>query len=468
MPKTPVGTSTQKRDQKKNGGKEGSGMTGSGEYGGPTKKMPVPTVGIDQKPVVELSRDKQIEEEDVDGTEKENEDISQMSKRSSQVENGSVGRVDDVFQKKETAPKADIENVTDYSTSKRKHLNLNKSNAAVKDESVKTDIKASEEAALKLTMEREANSRKQEIERLADENFLRGNKMFVYPLVVKPDQDIEVFLNRSLSTLKNEPDVLIMGAFNDWRYKSFTFRLNKTQLNGDWWSCQLHVPKEAYKMDFVFFNGQDVYDNNDRKDFCITVEGGMDAIAFEDFLLEEKRREQQQLAEEKAEQERQEEERKRIQAELAAIEADRAQASMETEKKRQMLQELMKIAVTSVDNVWYIEPREFKGEDLVKLYYNKRSGPLAQAKELWIHGGYNKWKGGLSIVATLVKSEKTDGDWWYAEGMCKHSIFRGGSLHPEDINMVRLEIAFLISFAERVFFSFLVLRNIISFILPCG
>ncbi|KAH7569482.1 hypothetical protein ACOSP7_012903 [Xanthoceras sorbifolium] len=471
-PKTPVRTNTPKRNQKKNEEREGSSMPTLSEYGGPTKKTPETKISFEEKPEGELSGDNIIGEAYVDETEIENEEIPQISKslavaKSSQlVENGSAGRVDEhvaVLQKKETTSETDsknvkdesalerniadddvarsekkettsktnIENVKDESSLERKELNPNKSNGIVNDEIVQTDIKASEDASLKLKLEIEAKLklemeaklklemetklRKQEIERLAEVNFLTKNKMFVYPQVVKPDQDIELFLNRSLSTLSNEPDVLVMGAFNDWRWKSFTVRLNKTHLKGDWWSCHLHVPKEAYKIDFVFFNGQNVYDNNDMKDFCITVEGGMDVFAFEDFLLEEKRWEQEKLAKEQAERERQEEERRRIEAEKAASEADRAQAKMETEKKREMLQQLMKMAAKSVDNVWYIEPNEFKGEDLVRLYYNKSSGPLAHAKELWIHGGHDNWKDGLSIIGKLDMAERTDGDWWYAE-----------------------------------------------------
>jgi len=36
-----------------------------------------------------------------------------------------------------------------------------------------------------------------------------------------------------------------------------------------------------------------------------------------------------------------------------------------------MLQELMKKTARSVDDVWHIEPSEFKGEDMVKLYLTK-------------------------------------------------------------------------------------------------
>jgi len=42
--------------------------------------------------------------------------------------------------------------------------------------------------------------------------------MFVYPPPgIKPDPDIEVFLNKNLSTLSDEPVILMLIAFNDWR-----------------------------------------------------------------------------------------------------------------------------------------------------------------------------------------------------------------------------------------------------------
>nr|CAB40374.1 Starch synthase isoform SS III [Vigna unguiculata] len=277
------------------------------------------------------------------------------------------------------------------------------------------DVKINEEASRMLKLKLEENLRKQEIERIAEENFLRGAKLFVYPPVVKPDEDIEVFLNKNLSTLSDEPDILILGAFNDWEWKSFTIRLNKTHLKDDWWSCQLYVPREAYKIDFVFFNGQSVYDNNDQKDFCIPVVGGMDALVFEDFLLEEKRKELEKLAKEQAERERQAEEQRRIDADKAVKGEDRLQARMEVEKMQDTLLQLMKNAVTSIDNVWYIEPSEFNSNDSVRLYYNGNSGPLQHAKEVWVHGGHNNWKDGLTIVERLVKSGLKGGAWWYAD-----------------------------------------------------
>ncbi|KAI3948838.1 hypothetical protein MKX01_022252, partial [Papaver californicum] len=257
------------------------------------------------------------------------------------------------------------------------------------------------------------HNRTQILEELALENSL-GNKIFVYPQIVKPDQEVEVFLNRSISALKNEENVLLMGAFNDWKWKSFTIKLNKAELKGDWWSCRVYVPKEAYKIDFVFFNGEGVYENNVTNDFHVAVQGGFDEVSFEEFLLEERQRELEKIAAEKAEKERREEEQRQIEAEKAARKADRAQAKMEIEKRKEMITKIMTKAVISVDNVWHISPKEFKGEDVVRLYYNKTSGPLAYAKDLWIHGGHNNWNNGVTIVAKLVLCDRKDGDWWYA------------------------------------------------------
>ncbi|KAF3451724.1 hypothetical protein FNV43_RR07820 [Rhamnella rubrinervis] len=422
-PKTPVGTSTQKREQRNNEDKKDSISPTSSKLAEPVKKMVESKVNSEEQGKFEPSLEGEVEAERIDEIGHQVEESSSISEVSSiaesnqEMENGSIDRVGEDeagLQQKKTASKSYNENGADGLSSEERDLSSVK-NVTVADKSIETDKKLIEEASTKLKLEAEANLRKEQITRLAEENFLRGNKLFVFPEVVQPDQDIEVFLNRSLSTLNNEPDILLMGAFNDWRWKSFTMRLKRTHLIGDWWSCQIHVPKEAYKIDFVFFNGQSVYDNNDKKDFCIYVEGGMDVFQFEDFLLEEKRKELEKLAKELAEEERQAEEQRRIEAEKAANEADRAQAKVETEKQREMLQQLLKKAAKSVENVWYIEPTEFKGKDSVRLYYNRNSGPLAHSKEIWIHGGHNNWKDGLTIVEKLVSSVKKDGDWWYAD-----------------------------------------------------
>ncbi|XP_024018639.1 starch synthase 3, chloroplastic/amyloplastic [Morus notabilis] len=430
-PKLPAGTSTQKRVQRNIEDKKDSETPESSELAEANKTVLEMNVDSEKQWAVEVSPPEKLEEGKTDETSGEIEKSSSVREvpavRPSKqgVENGRIGTVSEndtgLLHKKEDIEVGN-ENVADV-TSRGRDKKATKSNYTLTNKSVETEIRLVEEASLKLKLEIQARLCREEIEKLAEERFSRGDKLFVYPQVVKPDIDIEVFFNRSLSTLENEQDVLIMGAFNDWRWKSFTRRLNKTDFKGDWWSCLVHVPKEAYKMDFVFFNGQSVYDNNDMKDFCVPVEGGMDAFAFEDFLLEEKRRELEKLAKEQAEREREAEEQRRVEAEKAAREADREQARKHTQERRKMLQEVMKKAVRTVENVWHIEPSNFGGDDLVNLYYNKISGPLAESQGIWIHGGYNNWKDGPSIVSRLVRSEKMGGDWWYAKVVVPYRAF---------------------------------------------
>ncbi|GFP91981.1 soluble starch synthase 3 chloroplastic/amyloplastic [Phtheirospermum japonicum] len=476
MPRTQVPTSTQIRDQKNNEEKDDSGTSTSKEFEGSNTETSEFKIETDDE---DISKINLLAEESDDESE------SLFDKKISQLEeNGRVPEIDDhvtepkdaeifIESEEKVTATGDID-VSVYERvieeKKQGYAKIGKdasdeSESIEQVESIKNVVDSvcnsmvedtkKRNNFLKLKLEREEIFRKETLLRLAEDNFKKGNKLFHYPDIVKPDQDLEIYFNRSFSTLKNEPDVIIMGAYNDWRWKSFTLNLTKTHLNGDWWSCLVHVPKEAYKIDFVFNNGKDVYDNNDKQDFCIAVEGGMDVFDFENFLLEEKRREQEEFARQKAERERRAEEERRIEAERVAIEDDRRQAKEEAAKRRGLVQELMKRSVTSVelmnkavtsvddvmvDTVWYIEPSEFEGNDVVRLYYDPSSGPLSQAKEIWIHGGHNGWKDGLSIVSKLIKSEEKLGNWWYADDADDSIHCLGnGKLGKENIHVLYQE-----------------------------
>ncbi|KAL4366776.1 hypothetical protein GQ457_05G011520 [Hibiscus cannabinus] len=135
-----------------------------------------------------------------------------------------------------------------------------------------------------------------------------------------------------------------------------------------------------------------------------TIEDVSAKLKLQDFLLEEKRRELEKLAKD------QEEEQRTIEAEKAANKADIAQAKVEI--RQEILEQLMKKGARLVDNIWFIEPNEFKEADKVKLCYDKTPGPLAHANELWVHGGHNNWRDGLTIVGKLVRSEGEGGGSW--------------------------------------------------------
>ncbi|KAL0398771.1 UNVERIFIED_CONTAM: Soluble starch synthase 3, chloroplastic/amyloplastic [Sesamum radiatum] len=408
VPRTQVPTNTQRRDQKTNEEKEGPDASSSQEFGGPNAKTPKLKVGYEEEGVSNINLVAEVEESDDEsnGVVGEVVPFSQSlfdNKIGQSEENGRAPEVGKHVMESKDAERitkyeekvaatsgtdvsvygrdVEVKKISSRSNEAQWRENMKKEGSKEETSISKMGINAlgetdsridetentsnskdkrSEDHFLKLKLESEEIVHKEALARLAEDNFRKGNKLFYYP---------ELF----------------------------------------------HVPKEAYKIDFVFYNGHDVYDNNDKQDFCITVEGGMDVFDFEDFLLEEKRKEQEELVRQKAEKERQAEEQRRIEAERAASEADIAQAREEVEKRKGALQELMKKATPSSHSVWYIWPSEFECNDMIKLYYNRSSGPLSDAKDIWLHGGHNGWKDGLSIISKLIKAENKGGDWWYAE-----------------------------------------------------
>ncbi|CAL4997199.1 unnamed protein product [Urochloa decumbens] len=261
------------------------------------------------------------------------------------------------------------------------------------------------------------------LQELAEKNYSLGSKLFLFPEVLKADSTIDLYFNRNLSTLANEPDILIKGAFNGWKWKFFTEKLQMSEQGGDWWCCKLYIPKQAYRLDFVFFNGRTVYENNGDNDFMIQIKSTMDEHLFEDFLVQEKQRELERLAIEEAERRREAEEQRRREEERASDEADKAQAKAEVEMKKNKLRNVLGLARPSIDNLWFIEPVVIRQGAAVRLYYNRNLRPLVHSTEIWIHGGYNNWIDGLSFSERLVPLDDKDGDWWYADVVLPERTF---------------------------------------------
>ncbi|WVZ94660.1 hypothetical protein U9M48_040526, partial [Paspalum notatum var. saurae] len=261
------------------------------------------------------------------------------------------------------------------------------------------------------------------LQELAEKTYSLGIMLFVFPEVLKADSTIDLYLNRNLSALANEPDVLIKGAFNGWKWMFFTEKLQKSQLSGDWWCCKLYIPKQAYRLDFVFSNGRTIYENNGKKDFSIQIESTMDEHLFEDFLVEEKQRELERLAIEEAQRREQTDEERQSEEERAASEADRAQAKAEVYQKKNKLHNVLGLSQGVVDNLWYIEHVATTQGATVRLYYNRDSRPLVHSAEIWMHGGYNNWIDGLSFAERLVHHDGKDGDWWYADVVLPERTF---------------------------------------------
>lgn len=94
------------------------------------------------------------------------------------------------------------------------------------------------------------------------------------------------------------------------------------------WSVAVavRVPREAYKLDFVFHSGE-VYENNAGQDFFVAVEGGLDAASFAAWVARQKREEQRRQLQEKEAAERVERERRRVEEEHTQDARDREAAA---------------------------------------------------------------------------------------------------------------------------------------------
>ncbi|PUZ50417.1 hypothetical protein GQ55_6G057600 [Panicum hallii var. hallii] len=246
------------------------------------------------------------------------------------------------------------------------------------------------------------------LQELAHKNYSLGSKLFAFPEALKADSTIDLYFNRDLSTLANEPDILIKGAFNGWKWRFFTEKLHMSELGGDWWCCKLYIPKQAYRLDFVFFNGRTVYENDGNNDFMIQIESTMDEHLFEGFLAEEKQRELERLAIEEAERMRQAEEQRRRAEERAEDEADMAQAKAErrAKLKAEMKKKTMKMFLVSQKHIVYTEPLEIHAGTTVDVLYNPSNTVLTGKPEVWFQCSFNRWMhpGGVLPPQKMVKA----------------------------------------------------------------
>jgi hypothetical protein len=64
------------------------------------------------------------------------------------------------------------------------------------------------------------------------------DRMFFYPEKVTAGGEVEVFLNRGVSTLAGKSEIELLGSFNDWQYQQLGVPLRPSaELGEPWWSC---------------------------------------------------------------------------------------------------------------------------------------------------------------------------------------------------------------------------------------
>lgn len=174
-----------------------------------------------------------------------------------------------------------------------------------------------------------------------------------------------------------EPEVTVMKEVKG------RFKVNGAAVKavkGSWWQkAEVDVPDGAFVMDFVFSDGGNNYDNNDRADYHSAVKGAEETLDTTRFTHASEL--YYKLVDDRLVREKRARERN---ARRAIIKTkSKAEAALVTRRQR--------------EHVLFVEPAEPRAGDTVRVHYNPSNTSLAGATEVYIIGGYNRWTHAESI-----------------------------------------------------------------------
>ncbi|GLC71233.1 hypothetical protein PLESTF_001092900 [Pleodorina starrii] len=102
--------------------------------------------------------------------------------------------------------------------------------------------------------------------------------LYTVPEVVTAGSEVTVFYNPRDTPLNGRQQMYLMGGWNRWTHKRHfgPIAMHPPVEGGEHWQATLSVPKDAFKMDFVFADvpgGDGTYDNRGGFDYHLPVEG---------------------------------------------------------------------------------------------------------------------------------------------------------------------------------------------------
>ncbi|PNW82516.1 hypothetical protein CHLRE_06g282000v5 [Chlamydomonas reinhardtii] len=102
--------------------------------------------------------------------------------------------------------------------------------------------------------------------------------LYTVPEVVEAGEEVTIYYNPRDTPLNGRQQLYLMGGWNRWTHKrSFgPVAMHPPEAGGEHWQATVMVPKDAYKMDFVFADvagGDGTYDNRGGFDYHLPVEG---------------------------------------------------------------------------------------------------------------------------------------------------------------------------------------------------
>lgn len=237
-----------------------------------------------------------------------------------------------------------------------------------------------------------------------------------------------LYYNKAQSqVLQHRPHVQLHAKFNNWEVDmgdSDRVDMVASGVQGpgmDLVRAEFDVPHDAYELNFIFSDKEDMYDNNETNNYRLPVMGDMTEQKWIDTAPE--RAEAEYLR-------RKEEER--IAAEVAAKEAERRALESDGHKAHEIVEgiksqydSLTAGAVTSVDGaggqkVVTVEQTTAKGSVQLKILYNRKATNLVDVDTsnsmLMVRVGHNAWQSPTDFSLKPAKVKKSaasdDTEWW--------------------------------------------------------
>jgi len=230
-----------------------------------------------------------------------------------------------------------------------------------------------------------------------------GDHWFVEPAMPEAGGEVTVYYNAAATNLagvKQYGSITINSGCNNWeepqkevmqpvkgRFKVLGKPVKAVK--GSWWQkATVDVPDDAFVMDFVFSDGGSEYDNNNRADYHVPIDGAEEQLDVQRYrqavelyhdLVEERF-----VREKKAAIRKERRDKIRMKSKAAAAEVTRKQR----------------------EHVLFVDPPQPLAGETVRVHYNPSNTCMKTAAEVYIVGGWNRWSHIENIGP--IKMERSD------------------------------------------------------------
>lgn len=233
-----------------------------------------------------------------------------------------------------------------------------------------------------------------------------------------------LYFNRDQSlVLKDRPHIHLHASFNHWELKGECERISMVPADVQvddafFFKAELYIPEEAYEMNFIFSDGEEIYDNNNNENYLLPVEGPMSRELWIDTAPE--RAEAEYLARKEA-------------ARLAAIEEEKVREELALERDRSKAHNIIDEIKREYENwtknaekegrneleelIWVAKPASpaKRGASVSRLNFrfNRLSSSLSETSEspIILILGHNQWKETQQVPLERAP-DQADGEWW--------------------------------------------------------